>query len=549
LLLRLYRRFAVLALVAVALGASTAFARPGGGSTFSAPSRPSTPSRSSTPSTPSRPSTPSTPSRPSTPSTPSWPSTPSSPSYPSSPSSSGDYSPSSGGGGSSSGGDFFIFLLIVAVAVVLLVVIVHHSKQQKDKEWSAGERLYAVPDAAPPPPLVTEPMMSKRTYLEGLRKFDPAFSLVLFEDFLYTLFARVHEARGKKQLDLLAGYLAPSARRALQQGGALAEIKAIVVASFEITGVIGLKKLDSPNVRVALAFTANYTEVYTDGTEQSFWVAEAWEVSRKRETQSKAPDAVRTFGCPNCGAPLEAGEGTRCRYCKAQIDTGEFDWIVTTIEETGRQQRGPQLTGDTVEEGSDLPTVLDPDAKARLGALSERDPDFAWVSFQARVGLIFSELQVAWSKRAWKHARPFVSDSLFQSQSYWMRTYASQKLRNITENSRILGVQIAKITSDQYFDAITVRVFATGLDYTIDETNERVVSGSKTKERYYTEYWTLIRGAGRTGAARSDLACPNCGAPLDISMAGSCEHCQAKVSSGQFDWVLSRIEQDEAYVG
>jgi hypothetical protein len=27
------------------------------------------------------------------------------------------------------------------------------------------------------------------------------------------------------------------------------------------------------------------------------------------------------------------------------------------------------------------------------------------------------------------------------------------------------------------------------------------------------------------------------------------EHCQGKVTSGEFDWVLSRIEQDEAYRG
>jgi ferredoxin len=30
-------------------------------------------------------------------------------------------------------------------------------------------------------------------------------------------------------------------------------------------------------------------------------------------------------------------------------------------------------------------------------------------------------------------------------------------------------------------------------------------------------------------------------------MAGSCTHCHAKITSGEFDWVLSRIEQDESY--
>ena len=38
-------------------------------------------------------------------------------------------------------------------------------------------------------------------------------------------------------------------------------------------------------------------------------------------------------------------------------------------------------------------------------------------------------------------------------------------------------------------------------------------------------------------------------APVKIDMAGACEHCHAKVTSGRFDWVLSRIEQDDVYQG
>jgi hypothetical protein len=45
------------------------------------------------------------------------------------------------------------------------------------------------------------------------------------------------------------------------------------------------------------------------------------------------------------------------------------------------------------------------------------------------------------------------------------------------------------------------------------------------------------------------MNCPNCGAALKINRAGVCEYCQGKVTSGEFDWVLSRIEQDEAYRG
>ncbi len=33
------------------------------------------------------------------------------------------------------------------------------------------------------------------------------------------------------------------------------------------------------------------------------------------------------------------------------------------------------------------------------------------------------------------------------------------------------------------------------------------------------------------------------------SMAGACEHCSAHLTRGEFDWVLSKIEQDESYRG
>jgi ribosomal protein S27AE len=87
------------------------------------------------------------------------------------------------------------------------------------------------------------------------------------------------------------------------------------------------------------------------------------------------------------------------------------------------------------------------------------------------------------------------------------------------------------------------------IDYTVDAQG-RVVAGDRGKVRQFTEYWTLLRGKEAHGVARSDRACPSCGAPLDhINMAGNCGSCGVKLTTGSFDWVLSRIEQDEVYTG
>ena len=77
-----------------------------------------------------------------------------------------------------------------------------------------------------------------------------------------------------------------------------------------------------------------------------------------------------------------------------------------------------------------------------------------------------------------------------------------------------------------------------------------VVAGSRTNLRKWSEYWTFIRNSKATpAAARADLNCPNCGASLKVNATGICEFCGGKMTSGEFDWVLSKIEQDESYVG
>ena len=225
-----------------------------------------------------------------------------------------------------------------------------------------------------------------------------------------------------------------------------------------------------------------------------------------------------------------------------------IDWLVDAVLPLQRRRTAPALTADTVEAGTWLDTIVDPAARDRRAELEARDPQFSWAAFDARVRHIFAELQPAWSLPDLAQARPYLSDNLFQTWRYWIDAYRRAGLRNVSEGARVTGMRLARVTSDLYFDAITVRLRATGLDYTVDTSGHKV-AGSRDEPRDYSEYWTLLRGRGTSGAPRTDKSCPRCGAPLAVNMAGSCESCTAHVSSGEFDWVLSRVEQDEAYQG
>src|SRR6185369_16960682 len=96
-------------------------------------------------------------------------------------------------------------------------------------------------------------------------------------------------------------------------------------------------------------------------------------------------------------------------------------------------------------------------------------------------------------------------------------------LVNRTPGAKVTRLQLVRVTSDAHYDAITVRLFATSMDYVEDEAG-KLISGSRQTPRSYSEYWTLIRGTGAKGAAQTRAVCPRCGAALKITMAGDCEY-------------------------
>jgi predicted lipid-binding transport protein (Tim44 family) len=161
------------------------------------------------------------------------------------------------------------------------------------------------------------------------------------------------------------------------------------------------------------------------------------------------------------------------------------------------------------------------------------------------VRLAFLTLQDAWSARRWERARPFETDALFQTHRFWMERYAAFSLVNHVEQAAVTRVALAKIDSDAFYESITVRIFARALDWTVDAAG-KVVGGSASKPRVFSEYWTFLRAI--PGAAAEPSNCPSCGAPLAAGGGATvCGSCGGKLVGGAFDWVASRIEQDDAY--
>lgn len=467
----------------------------------------------------------------------------------------------SGGGGGGDGGCIFLLLRLwfelvirypavgIPLTIVIIVLWLRHAKKvqvlKATSTWDAGS-----PSALPTP----VPGRSAGRDLEAVRRLDPDFSAVTFSDFAYALFARAHEARSDpRELAALAPYVSAAARGHLAGRPPVgAPVSGVVVGAMRVIQVMlppaGGAAGGAAQLAVGLELEANLT-VGSPGAQRTHYLRERWHLVRDAGVHSKPPAKVRTFQCPNCGAPLGAQNSERCEYCGQATAGGRFDWSVESIVLVHLEERPPAIGSDVAEVGTDYPTIVHPEAGARWAELVQTDPATNDQTLVARLGLIYGELNAAWTAADLPRIRPFVSDSLFGYLRYWIDAYEAQGLRNVLEGMRIERWKIAKVVRDRYFDAVTFRIWGSGRDYLVRKANGERLSGDPRRDRAYSEYWTLIRGAAVRGAPRADKACPNCGAELDVNMAGECAHCGSRVTSGDFDWVLSKIEQDDSYGG
>jgi hypothetical protein len=308
--------------------------------------------------------------------------------------------------------------------------------------------------------------------------------------------------------------------------------------------VTALRGLDTPQVAVTLSFESNYTEVAE--RETSYYVREQWILERRRDILSPPPEKAKADHCPRCGAALQTRTDGACEYCGVKIEGGAFQWYVRAITSINIETRGPLLTSNVPERGTDSATRFQPHFAQRRNAFEADHPGFDWGVFLERVKTIAVELQDAWTARDWERVRPLETDGLFQMHRYWIDAYRRQRLRNLVADFRVGRIEPVKIAADAFYEAITVRIFAQGRDHTVDESG-RVVAGSDREVRRWSEYWTFIRSRAATPGAQN-ISCPNCGARVTAGPSGICEYCGGKLTTGEFDWVLSRIEQDEAFV-
>ena len=461
---------------------------------------------------------------------------------------------SSGGGGFSGGGGggagdlvgLLIWLCIehpiIGIPLLIVVIAVMVTKQRAQRGGRRSTGRTARPTRQPRRP-------RRAGGVAGLVRKDPNFSETLFIDFAQLVYVRGRTLAASGDEEGLAPWFTTGAISEIRRTTSGTAVREVIFGATRIEAV----RLDDEWSRLTVFFETNLTET-RDGSDTQRIRQERWVFRRRTDILSPGPERMRALGCAACGSTLEPTPEGRCPNCDAVRVGGATQWEVaatTTLED--RALTAPELhVGGGIESGTRLPSVRAPDLAPRLRKLVTRHPDWSTADFEQRAIEVFRKLQGAWSSQRWETARPYQTDALFQVHRFWMERYRKTGLVNRLADVQAERIQLVKVSEDAWYESITVRIWARMKDWTERTSDGTVVGGSRTEDRVFTEYWTFIRavGAEQREAEHTLEQCPSCGAPLDqVSMGGVCGYCDTKITGGDFDWILSRIEQDDAYAG
>jgi len=186
------------------------------------------------------------------------------------------------------------------------------------------------------------------------------------------------------------------------------------------------------------------------------------------------------------------------------------------------------------------------DAAAGLAAIEGHDPAFNIETFKASVERCFFVVEQGWTDQKPEMTRRVMADGIWQQHKVQIEQYQRNGTRNVLDGLAVGKVTVRSASSDSQYDTVTARILATCADYDVEVASGKVVRGNKHEMTPFQEDWVFQRSSKattRAGGGTLEDKCPNCGAPLDVDLAGVCQYCRASIMGGDFDWVLTRIDQ------
>jgi Tim44-like domain len=297
----------------------------------------------------------------------------------------------------------------------------------------------------------------------------------------------------------------------------------------EIVSIRSNKFFDSVDVKITASAVDRFVNTDNDkciqGSSTSEMFVEYWTLLRRPGAKTKTDPGLLENCCPNCGNPLELLDKTECPSCKAVVNSGEYDWVLTEITQESEYVARP------------------PRSIPGLAEISQSDPSFNVSHIEDRASVMFFRHIAAQYFGDAKYLVKLASGEYLHTNRDDFKALPDGKHRFFADVA-VGCVELIDITSTESANNDFLRVLIRWSGHKTTTKVPGFLAPDFDASRLYHHEMILERNKGVKSSDKNILSsvhCPNCGAPEVNSKAACCEYCQTPLNDGSRDWILHDI--------
>jgi hypothetical protein len=443
----------------------------------------------------------------------------------------GNYSGGGGGGfsgGGGGGGDLtglILYLLVVhpeiGVPVVIVVIVGSIIKRRLNPDRTTARAVKRLEDIGRPSTTelasikTRDPRFDETRFLEQVAKTDQAVQrawtkgdmspvrLFLSDGLFRRFFSQLSIMKHQGIQNAMADHTIVKTRiHAVECDAHFDTIHVAIEASARDVEVSASLSLEEAAAKAAKAPRETYTEI--------------WSFLRRPGAKTLAGTGAVEGTCPNCGAEVRLGQATKCEYCEALINSGDYDWVLA------------EITQPIEWRASSTGTV------PGLKELTASDPRFNRQAAEDRGSYLFWRWIESLATADAKPLSKCAIESLCTETAKHVKAGPSALFKTAVGSVDLIACEV---NGDGERDRVHIKVLWSSARSSREDPTPSV------------NVLTLCRKTGASGPGGLSYArCPVCQAPLEENDRATCDYCDANLASGNADWVLESVQRPEELV-